>query len=127
MTRPQPLQEEDEEEAGEEEQEEVASQSVRKKEEEEPNMPSIQVKPEPEEMECTVSIDWLIDQRREGEMWTDGWMRISWVLMGGAATSLTADVFGHVELGGFHYSARCSDPSRVLPCQRRASSARRVV
>ncbi|XP_073335376.1 Krueppel-like factor 8 isoform X1 [Pagrus major] len=55
-TRPRPTQEEDEEEAGEEEREEVATQSVKKKEEEEEgeaDMPSVQIKPEPEEMECT--------------------------------------------------------------------------
>ncbi|XP_030293404.1 Krueppel-like factor 7 [Sparus aurata] len=56
-TRPRPPQEEDEEEAGEEEREEVATQSVKKKEEEEEegkaDMPSVQIKPEPEEMECT--------------------------------------------------------------------------
>ncbi|XP_075888100.1 Krueppel-like factor 8 [Nelusetta ayraudi] len=58
--RPQPLQREDEEEAAEEEQEEVASHSVRRKEvggkekqREEPAMPPVQIKPEPEEMECT--------------------------------------------------------------------------
>ncbi|XP_034539033.1 Krueppel-like factor 8 isoform X1 [Notolabrus celidotus] len=59
-TRPRPPQKEEEEEAGEEEREEVASQSVKKKEEEEEEeeeggteMPSVQIKPEPEEMECT--------------------------------------------------------------------------
>ncbi|XP_042354716.1 Krueppel-like factor 8 isoform X2 [Plectropomus leopardus] len=60
-TRPRPPQEEEEEEAGEEEREEVATQSVKKKEEEEEKegetvMPSIQIKPEPEEMECTANI-----------------------------------------------------------------------
>uniref|UniRef100_UPI0037E8B8C2 Krueppel-like factor 8 isoform X2 n=1 Tax=Semicossyphus pulcher TaxID=241346 RepID=UPI0037E8B8C2 len=60
-TRPRPPQKEEEEEAGEEEREEVASKSVKKKEEEEEreeeeggtDMPSVQIKPEPEEMECT--------------------------------------------------------------------------
>ncbi|XP_075958736.1 Krueppel-like factor 8 isoform X2 [Anarhichas minor] len=59
-TRPRPPQEEGEEEAGEEEREEVATQSVKKKEEEEEEeeeggttMPSVQIKLEPEEMECT--------------------------------------------------------------------------
>ncbi|XP_038565496.1 Krueppel-like factor 8 isoform X2 [Micropterus salmoides] len=58
-TGPRLLQEEEEEEAGEEEREEVATPSVKKKEEEEEeeegeiDMPSIQIKPEPEEMECT--------------------------------------------------------------------------
>ncbi|XP_070838331.1 Krueppel-like factor 8 isoform X1 [Chaetodon trifascialis] len=56
-TRPRPPQEEGEEEAGEEEREEVVTQCVKKKEKEEEeggtNMPSIQIKPEPEEMECT--------------------------------------------------------------------------
>ncbi|KAM8742060.1 Krueppel-like factor 8 isoform 1-T1 [Acanthopagrus schlegelii] len=58
-TRPRPPQEEDEDEAGEEEREEVATQSVKKKKEEEEeeeaeaDMPSVQIKPEPEEMECT--------------------------------------------------------------------------
>ncbi|XP_073335377.1 Krueppel-like factor 8 isoform X2 [Pagrus major] len=58
-TRPRPTQEEDEEEAGEEEREEVATQSVKKKEEEEEgeaDMPSVQIKPEPEEMECTADV-----------------------------------------------------------------------
>lgn len=55
VTRPQPLQEEEEEEAGEEERQELASHSVKKEEEwVEPDMPSVQVKPEPQEMECTV-------------------------------------------------------------------------
>ncbi|XP_033505175.2 Krueppel-like factor 8 isoform X1 [Epinephelus lanceolatus] len=62
VTRPRPPQEEEEEEAGEEEREEVATQSVKKKKEEEEQeeaeggetvMPSVQIKPEPEEMECT--------------------------------------------------------------------------
>ncbi|XP_060912135.1 Krueppel-like factor 8 isoform X1 [Labrus mixtus] len=66
VTRPRPPLKEEEEEAGEEEREEVASQSLKKKkkeEEEEPreeeeeeggtDMPSVQIKPEPEEMECT--------------------------------------------------------------------------
>ncbi|XP_051255878.1 Krueppel-like factor 8 isoform X1 [Dicentrarchus labrax] len=60
-TRPRPPQGEEEEEAGEEEREEVATQSVKKKEEVEEeeekecetDMPSVQIKPEPEEMECT--------------------------------------------------------------------------
>ncbi|XP_036976254.1 Krueppel-like factor 8 isoform X2 [Acanthopagrus latus] len=61
-TRPRPPQEEDEEEAGEEEREEVATQSVKKKKEEEEeeeaeaDMPSVQIKPEPEEMECTADV-----------------------------------------------------------------------
>ncbi|XP_044079399.1 Krueppel-like factor 8 isoform X2 [Siniperca chuatsi] len=62
-TRLRPPQQEEEEEAGEEEQEEVATQSVKKKEEEEEereegetDMPSIQIKPEPEEMECTADV-----------------------------------------------------------------------
>lgn len=54
MTRPRPPQEEEEEEAGEEEREEVATHSVKEKEEGETVMPSVQIKPEPEEMECTV-------------------------------------------------------------------------
>ncbi|XP_034745276.1 Krueppel-like factor 8 isoform X1 [Etheostoma cragini] len=58
VTRPRPPQEEEEEEAGKEEREEVATQPVKKKEEEEKEegetvMPSVQIKPEPEEMECT--------------------------------------------------------------------------
>ncbi|KAM6984079.1 Krueppel-like factor 8 isoform 1-T1 [Tautogolabrus adspersus] len=64
VTRPRPPLKEEEEEAGEEEREEVASQSLKKKEEEEEpreeeeeegstDMPSVQIKPEPEEMECT--------------------------------------------------------------------------
>ncbi|CAB1429840.1 unnamed protein product [Pleuronectes platessa] len=61
VTRPQPpKEEEEEEEVAEEEREEVAAKSVRKrkkgkeeKEEEETDMPSVQIKPEPEEMECT--------------------------------------------------------------------------
>ncbi|KAK9536972.1 hypothetical protein VZT92_006712 [Zoarces viviparus] len=55
-TGPRPPQEEEEEEAGEEEREEVATQSVKKKEEEEEEgttMPSVQIKLEPEDMECT--------------------------------------------------------------------------
>ncbi|KAM8742061.1 Krueppel-like factor 8 isoform 2-T2 [Acanthopagrus schlegelii] len=61
-TRPRPPQEEDEDEAGEEEREEVATQSVKKKKEEEEeeeaeaDMPSVQIKPEPEEMECTADV-----------------------------------------------------------------------
>ncbi|XP_074528128.1 Krueppel-like factor 8 [Halichoeres trimaculatus] len=63
-TRPQPPQKEEEEDTGEEEREEVASQSVRRKEdreeeeeeEEETEMPSVQIKPEPEEMECTADV-----------------------------------------------------------------------
>lgn len=57
-TRPRPPPEGEEDEAG-DEQQEVASQSVKKKEEEEeveeeaePDMPVVQIKPEPEEMEC---------------------------------------------------------------------------
>ncbi|XP_034461702.1 Krueppel-like factor 8 isoform X1 [Hippoglossus hippoglossus] len=59
VTRPRPPQEEEEEaEVGEEEREEVAAKSVRKRkkgkeEKEETDMPSVQIKPEPEEMECT--------------------------------------------------------------------------
>ncbi|XP_069395567.1 Krueppel-like factor 8 isoform X3 [Paralichthys olivaceus] len=61
VTRPQPPQEEEEEEVVEEEREEVAAKSVRKRKkgkegrekEEEKDMPSVQIKPEPEEMECT--------------------------------------------------------------------------
>ncbi|XP_060912136.1 Krueppel-like factor 8 isoform X2 [Labrus mixtus] len=69
VTRPRPPLKEEEEEAGEEEREEVASQSLKKKkkeEEEEPreeeeeeggtDMPSVQIKPEPEEMECTAEV-----------------------------------------------------------------------
>ncbi|XP_074468249.1 Krueppel-like factor 8 isoform X2 [Sebastes fasciatus] len=57
-TRPRPPQEKQEEEAGEEEREEVATQSVKTKEEEEEEtvMPSVQIKPEPEEMECTANV-----------------------------------------------------------------------
>ncbi|XP_067464971.1 Krueppel-like factor 8 isoform X3 [Thunnus thynnus] len=53
-TRSRPRQEE-EEEGGEEEREEVATKSVKEKEEEEgkTDVPSVQIKPEPEEMECT--------------------------------------------------------------------------
>lgn len=54
-TRPRPPPEGEEDEAG-DEQQEVASQSVKKKEEveeeAEPDMPVVQIKPEPEEMEC---------------------------------------------------------------------------
>lgn len=55
--RPRPPPEGEEDEAG-DEQQEVASQSVKKKKEEEveeeaePDMPVVQIKPEPEEMEC---------------------------------------------------------------------------
>ncbi|KAL3043227.1 hypothetical protein OYC64_021029 [Pagothenia borchgrevinki] len=51
-TRPRPQKEEEEEEVG----EEVATRSVKAEEEEEEVtvMPSVQIKPEPEEMECTV-------------------------------------------------------------------------
>ncbi|XP_054481895.1 Krueppel-like factor 8 [Anoplopoma fimbria] len=58
VTRPRPSPQEEVEEE-EEEREEVATQSVKKKEEEEEEeeggtaMPSVQIKPEPEEMECT--------------------------------------------------------------------------
>ncbi|XP_041657954.1 Krueppel-like factor 8 isoform X1 [Cheilinus undulatus] len=59
-TRPRPPQKEEEEEAGEEERKEVAAQCVKKKKKEEEEeekggteMPSVQIKPEPEEMECT--------------------------------------------------------------------------
>ncbi|KAA8586612.1 hypothetical protein FQN60_000448 [Etheostoma spectabile] len=71
VTRPRPPQEEEEEEAGKEEREEVATQSVKKKEEEEEKkegetvMPSVQIKPEPEEMECTIAgcEDFRLDTR----------------------------------------------------------------
>lgn len=84
---------------GEEQQEEVASQSVRRKEEEvgekekeeEPVMPSVQIKPEPEEMECTVSragragragIGRLVTKGRMEEPQTGRWMRVRWVWKG---------------------------------------------
>ncbi|XP_067464975.1 Krueppel-like factor 8 isoform X5 [Thunnus thynnus] len=56
-TRSRPRQEE-EEEGGEEEREEVATKSVKEKEEEEgkTDVPSVQIKPEPEEMECTADV-----------------------------------------------------------------------
>lgn len=60
-------------------------------------------------------------------MWTDGWMRIRWVLLGGASEPprCLPDVFGHVELGGFDYSVNsvtrlrshpgsCWDPDWIL-------------
>ncbi|XP_033954752.1 Krueppel-like factor 8 isoform X1 [Pseudochaenichthys georgianus] len=59
-TRPRPQKEEEEEEevatrsVKEEEEEEVATRSVKAEEDEVAVMPSVQIKPEPEEMECTV-------------------------------------------------------------------------
>ncbi|XP_041808334.1 Krueppel-like factor 8 isoform X1 [Chelmon rostratus] len=52
-TRPRPPQGEDEEEAGEEEREEVKKKEEEEEEEGGRDMPSVQIKPEPEEMECT--------------------------------------------------------------------------
>ncbi|XP_041808335.1 Krueppel-like factor 8 isoform X2 [Chelmon rostratus] len=55
-TRPRPPQGEDEEEAGEEEREEVKKKEEEEEEEGGRDMPSVQIKPEPEEMECTADV-----------------------------------------------------------------------